>query len=317
MATKNATFEQLKAVIRALTGSANTIALPRELVRFFDGDYALAGMMSQLIYWDDKTTTGDRWIYKTADHWNQELCISEYQVRRSAKILVERKYAERKFAKNPDYQNGTTPVWHYRLDMEKFIEDFTSFLEVAETRTSTNSTTEVEETAPPPLKKLKPPTLTQPTTQPTTTQQTTIDNQPCAAVAAGSSSRKEKNPASRPISKTPNPPDETEQFLRSIGVTVPETRRRLRQKFSLDILRYEWANFDPGNLRKPGAGFAKQLLDDDWQSGTSAGLRPGPEKPKAPYLLPAWETWSKQQRQEQMDAYQIAERKWRNSGGRA
>lgn len=170
MTAKNATFAQIKAVIVALMGQANTITIPRELVRFFDGDYVAAGMMSQLIYWDDKGDDPDGWIYKTAEQWDEELCLSEYQIRRGAKVLADRGFAAREFRKNKRYRNGSTPVWHYLADMDTFITEFTRFLQGQVSRPSRNSTPEVQQTATSVIEETATSSID---TQPTTTQPTT------------------------------------------------------------------------------------------------------------------------------------------------
>lgn len=182
MSSQNATFQQVRAVIKALMGQANTITIPRELVRFFDGDYVAAGMMSQLIYWDDKTTDPDGWIYKTAEQWNEELCLSPYQIRRGAEVLGKRGFAARTFRKNRQYRNGTTPVWHYLADMDTFIAEFTQFLEVQQTRPSTNYTREVQQTATSVIEETATSSID---TKPTIHQPTTTNLQAGGATAPG------------------------------------------------------------------------------------------------------------------------------------
>lgn len=309
---RNATFEQIKAVIMALMGQANTITIPRELVRFFGGDYVAAGMMGQLIYWDDKTTTGDRWVYKTADQWDEELCISDYQVRRGAKVLTDLKFIKREFRKNPEYQNGTTPVWHYQLDLDTFIEMFTAFLEVRQTGTSTNSTTEVGETAPPPLKKLQPPLLTQPTTQPTTTtQQPKKPTKP--ATPRGASAPGGGGPLLN------EKPTETEIYLRSIGCKSKTAIARHKDK-PVEGVKAEYELLIAGGKRydDPGAVLISILDAPEWVAPSPSSAAPLPDKPKVPYLLPEWQTWDTTTQQEEMQKYQIADRKWKAAtGGRA
>jgi hypothetical protein len=137
-------------------------------------------------------------------------------------------------------------------------------------------------------------------------ESTTTSDGSDAADAAGSSGGIGKEPRDQG--------SETDAWLQSIGVTAAAARRKLRT-IPLDVLQREWDLMDKNGLRKPGAVFAANVGDPEWQPTPAA--TPGPERPKAPYLLPEWATWSIDEQQEHMQAYQIAERKWRDKGGRA
>lgn len=142
MAT-NATLKAVQSIIREFTGQANVITIPRAMVRFM-GDYEAAAAMAQLIYWTDRATDPDGWIYKTAKDWHDEVFLSPAQVRRVSKQLAARGI-EMKFKKNR--LHGSAPVWHYRLNWEIFADLFVQFLDSEQPRHSTNCNLDIEESA--------------------------------------------------------------------------------------------------------------------------------------------------------------------------
>lgn len=122
-------------LIKAVSGQANVLTIPRALVEYTEGlDRGL--LLSQIIYWSDKTNDPDGWFYKTYAEWQQEICLSEYEVRRNAKWLVEKDILQIKVKKAP---NGN-PTVHYRLDWDKFSESFLDFLQKRNQKDSSNGT---------------------------------------------------------------------------------------------------------------------------------------------------------------------------------
>lgn len=133
-------YQQVKAMIKQFTGQANTLVIPRVFIDF-TGDHLAALLLSQILYWSDKTADPDGWFYKTADEWQTELGMSTYQVKRAATLLnklgIETKVRKVK----------TAPKMHYRIDMPLFTDLFLKFLESQETRKSTNYNVESQETS--------------------------------------------------------------------------------------------------------------------------------------------------------------------------
>lgn len=103
------------ALIKALTGQANVLTIPRVFVDY-TGSLDCALFLSQVIYWSDKGDS-EGWFYKSYGEWEQELCLTEYQVRKAAKHLAAMGILETKLKK----ANGS-PTLHYRLDFERFSE---------------------------------------------------------------------------------------------------------------------------------------------------------------------------------------------------
>lgn len=117
-------------MIRAFSGRDNTIGIPRPLIKFMD---SLEGgaFLSQLIYWSDKGGRSDGWFYKTYQEWYEDIYLSEYEIRKWSKRMVEEGYLETKVMR----ANGS-PTVHYRLNMRKFSESFLKFLRNYETEKS-------------------------------------------------------------------------------------------------------------------------------------------------------------------------------------
>lgn len=133
-------YQQVKALIKQFAGQANTLVIPRVFIDL-TGDHLAALLLSQILYWSDKTANPDGWFYKTADEWHEELGLSNFQVKRAAALLsqfgVETKVRKVKL----------TPKMHYRIDLQLFTDLFLKFLESQETRNSRNLPLESQETS--------------------------------------------------------------------------------------------------------------------------------------------------------------------------
>ncbi len=125
------TTDHVKAMIKQFSGQANTLVIPRAFIDF-TGDHLAALLLSQILYWSDRTTDPDGWFYKTADEWQAELGMSVYQVKRAATALATLGI----ITKLRKVQGA--PRMHYRVDMPKFTDLFLQFLENQETSKSTS-----------------------------------------------------------------------------------------------------------------------------------------------------------------------------------
>jgi len=133
-------YQQVKALIKQFAGQANTLVIPRVFIDF-TGDHLAALLLSQILYWSDRTDDPEGWFYKTADEWQAELGMSAYQVKRAAAVLaplgIESRVRKVKL----------TPKSHYRVDMKRFTDLFMQFLENQETSKSKNYKLENQETS--------------------------------------------------------------------------------------------------------------------------------------------------------------------------
>src|SRR5699024_2855356 len=85
----------IRNVISTFSGTERHITVPRVYLELL-GDFNTAAFLNQLIFWSDKTRRSDGYFYKTYTEWNEELLLSEYQVRRSAKTLKDRGFIDTK-----------------------------------------------------------------------------------------------------------------------------------------------------------------------------------------------------------------------------
>jgi len=97
--------------IEKITGRAN---LTSQIKVFKDitGNATLAQMLIQLIYWSDRTTRADGFVYKSAVDWINEVGASRYLVR----IFNDLPFIITKVQKANRY-----PTTHYKIDFEMLI----------------------------------------------------------------------------------------------------------------------------------------------------------------------------------------------------
>jgi len=114
---------QMFNLIQNLTGNDNILAVPKEFMKFA-GDPSTGIMLSQLVYWTGREKRKDGYIYKTYKEWEEELGIPKYYVRKAKNNLEDRNLIKTKLKK----ANGS-PTIHYKLNQEKFVEEFIEFLE--------------------------------------------------------------------------------------------------------------------------------------------------------------------------------------------
>lgn len=113
--------QQIFGMIQSLSGEKNLLAIPREIIRF-TGDLESGVFLAQLIYWTDKGSRKDGFIYKTLKEWQDEIFISEYSLRKIRKNLEGMGILETKVKK----ANGN-PTLHYRINQKVFVNRFLRF----------------------------------------------------------------------------------------------------------------------------------------------------------------------------------------------
>ena len=120
----------MKLLIATYSGNERHITIPKIYLELTN-DYPTAALLNQMIFWSDKTKRRDGFFYKTYKEWEEETFLSEYQVRRSSKVLKELGFLETKLKK----ANGS-PTLHYKLDMDVLSE---SIVKKLKNRNQTNS----------------------------------------------------------------------------------------------------------------------------------------------------------------------------------
>ena len=98
------------------SGQHNTITILRPFIKFC-GDIPTAMFLSQLLYWSDKGSRKDGFIFKTHSQWEEEIGLSESQIRRVTKRLVNEGILETKLRKA-----FGAPTLHYRIKRLEFEE---------------------------------------------------------------------------------------------------------------------------------------------------------------------------------------------------
>jgi hypothetical protein len=128
---------QIMSIIQAYSGQQNVIPIPRIYVEM-TGDYAAAALLNQILYWSERTNDTDGWFYKSYADWQEELCLSQYQVNR---IIDGDKRSQKKTIRLRDLGVETmlkkskkgAPTVHYRLDESVFVNALTKHLDSKKT----------------------------------------------------------------------------------------------------------------------------------------------------------------------------------------
>lgn len=113
---------QVYDLIRQFSGQANTLTIPRPFITM-TGSLEAALLLSQIIYWSDRSSMDDGWFAKSYPEWEAELTLTQYQIAKAIKVLkafgVETKL--KKF-------NGA-PVVHYRINQSVFLKWIMKFFD--------------------------------------------------------------------------------------------------------------------------------------------------------------------------------------------
>lgn len=107
-------------LIKEFAGQSNILTVPVAFIRYA-GSLEAALLLSQILYWSDKTQDG--WFYKTYKEWDEEIALGEYDVRKASKSLKEKGILETRLKK----ANGA-PTVHYRLKEGEFSESILQYL---------------------------------------------------------------------------------------------------------------------------------------------------------------------------------------------
>ena len=114
----------IEKLIKALSGQANILTIPR-LYLFLTKSHRAALLLSQCVYWSDRTKNPEGWFYKTYAEWKKELALNQHAVETALKVLP---WIETKI----DRVNRTNKM-HYRVRMEELTK---ALIDLAETANS-------------------------------------------------------------------------------------------------------------------------------------------------------------------------------------
>lgn len=110
--TQLSNWKTIVAFIRSIAGQSNVLTVPR-LFLDLTGDLSLAVMLSQLIYWSERTSRPDGFIFKSSADWYKEVGASDHAVRKFKTLP----YIETRLLK----ANGS-PTTHYRVNFELLLQ---------------------------------------------------------------------------------------------------------------------------------------------------------------------------------------------------
>lgn len=106
-------YSDVTNIIQEITGQRASVIIPKAFVRWLGNDFTTALVFSQLLFWSDKGKRRDNFVYRSYVEWEEETCLSAYQVKRAADKLVAMGLIEVDLKK----ANGA-PTLHYRLNRE-------------------------------------------------------------------------------------------------------------------------------------------------------------------------------------------------------
>lgn len=109
-------YQTIRTIISQISGQENTIVTPKLFIKL-TGDLTTATLLNQIVFYSDKSKRTDGYFYKSYKEWEEELCLTERQVRYSTKKLIKEGLVETSLKK----ANGA-PTVHYKLDYNKLVE---------------------------------------------------------------------------------------------------------------------------------------------------------------------------------------------------
>ncbi len=115
------------ALIGETYGDKTLCLCPTGFVRLFRGDHKAAILLSQILYWAERTKDPDGWFYKSYADWRAETGLTEAQVRRllngdprvpSPQVTLRTVGVETKLQK---VKRTGAPTLHYRVNQAQLI----------------------------------------------------------------------------------------------------------------------------------------------------------------------------------------------------
>lgn len=132
-------YEAIKALIAQTSGQKNTLTIPKIYVEL-TGDLTTALLLNQIVFYSDKSKRNDGYFYKTYKDWEQEILLTERQIRNSANKLKKMGLIETKVMK----ANGS-PTVHYKLDYDKLVDSILTKCQIRNLQNVRNETDKTSE----------------------------------------------------------------------------------------------------------------------------------------------------------------------------
>jgi len=120
-------------LVKHLTGQPNVLTIPRAFIAY-TGSLEAALLLSQIIYWSDRTSNPQGWFWKSYREWEEELSLSKHKVNTAVNQIKSKGFLKTRVRK----ANGT-PTLHYKLDANAFIASISVFLTMESEKPSLSS----------------------------------------------------------------------------------------------------------------------------------------------------------------------------------
>jgi uncharacterized phage protein (TIGR02220 family) len=121
---KLSNYTAIRELVKRISGQDNTFTIPRIYVQF-TGDLTSAVLLNQIVFYSDKSKRTDGYFYKTYKEWEEEVCLTERQVRLAVGKLKDKGIIETKLMK----ANGS-PTVHYKLHFDKLAESILTLCQI-------------------------------------------------------------------------------------------------------------------------------------------------------------------------------------------
>lgn len=118
--------DEILSLIKEISGQQSMLVLPRLLIDI-TLDIRSALLLSQLIYWSDRTADRNGWIYKSHKDWQTELGLNRYFLDKARDRLIQLGLIEVKIKK----ANGS-PTMHFRVKADALGKTLNSLLRATE-----------------------------------------------------------------------------------------------------------------------------------------------------------------------------------------
>ena len=118
--------DEILSLIKEISGQQSMLVLPRLLIDI-TLDIKSALLLSQLIYWSDRTADRNGWIYKSHKDWQTELGLNRYFLDKARDRLIQLGLIEVKIKK----ANGS-PTMHFRVKADALGKTLNSLLRATE-----------------------------------------------------------------------------------------------------------------------------------------------------------------------------------------
>ncbi|MEK4030840.1 conserved phage C-terminal domain-containing protein [Pseudobacillus sp. FSL P4-0506] len=106
----------IRELMKKISGQDNTITIPKLYIEL-TGDLTTALVLNQIVFWSDKSKRADGFFYKSYKEWQEEVFLSERQVRYAVKKLKDNDFVSTKLKK----ANGA-PTLHYKLEFDNLLD---------------------------------------------------------------------------------------------------------------------------------------------------------------------------------------------------